>query len=341
MERQQRSGVRLWPRMESVILSDQAGPRAAHGMPARWQPPIGEAGVVALALLVSWLVDRHPTLLPAFAPWDFSWPAFLGAGFCLLWFSRGMLRTSTGERMPCWRCWCFLIGFASLYLVLLTRFEYIAQHMFFLNRVQHAVLHHVGPFLIALSWPGATIARGMPSPLRRCCEAPAARRLLRPFQQPLLAVLLFEGLLFLWLIPPVTFRAMLDRRLYDIMNASMVIDGLLFWFLVLDPRPCPMAPISFFTRLCLAFLIIFPQIGLGTAIGLVQHDLYPSFSLCGRVFPDIGPMLDQQIGALVLWVPAGMMSAFAAVLIMGRMFREDDRIMRMSLVTGGAESVVG
>jgi putative membrane protein len=113
------------------------------------------------------------------------------------------------------------------------------------------------------------------------------------------------------------------------MNASMVIDGLLFWFLVLDPRPTPQAPIGFFPRLAMAFLIIFPQIGIGTAIGLANHDLYPSFSLCGRVFPDIGPVVDQQIGGLVLWIPAGMMSAFAAVLIMRRMFLHEDSLVRV------------
>ena len=73
--------------------------------------------------------------------------------------------------------------------------------------------------------------------------------MLRPLQQPLIAVVLFEGLLFLWLIPPVTFGAMFDWRLYEVMNASMVIDGLMFWFLVLDPRPYPAAPVGFFTRL--------------------------------------------------------------------------------------------
>ncbi|HUB47339.1 MAG TPA: cytochrome c oxidase assembly protein [Acetobacteraceae bacterium] len=318
-------------------MSDRAGRRVPRGMPALCEPPAGEAGVVVLAVVVAWVTDRHPTLLPVWAPWDFSWPAFLAAGFGLLWFARGLLRTAASARMPPWRRWCFLIGFGSIYAVLLTRFEYLAQHMFFLNRVQHAVLHHIGPFRIALSWPGATIARGMPGPLRRCCEAAAVRKLLRPFQQPMLAVLLFEGLLFLWLIPPVTFPAMLDWRLYEIMNASMVIDGLLFWFLVLDPRPFPAAPIGFFMRLCLGFLIIFPQIGLGTAIGLAHRYLYPSFSLCGRVFDDIGPVLDQQIGALVLWVPAGMMSAFAAVLIMGRMFHDDDRAARISFPAGRVE----
>jgi uncharacterized membrane protein YoaK (UPF0700 family) len=38
------------------------------------------------------------------------------------------------------------------------------------------------------------------------------------------------------------------------------------------------------------------------------------------VFAAIGPLLDQQIGGLVLWVPTGMMSAVATLLIMRRLF---------------------
>ena len=225
--------------------------------------------------------------------------------------------------MAGWRATCFLTGLAAIYLVLLTRFEYLAQHMFFLNRIQHAVMHHLGPFLIAVSWPGATIARGMPAAARRCCASVAVRLVLGVLQQPAVAVLLFEGLLVLWLIPPVTFRAMLDPRLYAVMNASMVVDGLLFWFLVLDPRPNPPAPVGFFTRATLAFLIIFPQIAVGTLIGMSPHDLYPSFALCGRVYSAIDPLLDQQIGGLILWVPTGMMSALATGLIMCRLCLHD------------------
>lgn len=289
---------------------------------------LGEAGVVAVAAVVAWLADTHPLMMPVWGPWDFSWPAFLAAGFALLWFLRGLRRIQATRRFPPWRTACFLLGLASIYGVLLTHFDYVAQHMFVLNRVQHAVMHHVGPFLIALSWPGEIMALGIPSPALRCCTSKPVLRSLRFLQQPVLAVVLFEGLLILWLVPAIMFRAMFDWLLYGIMNASMVIDGLLFWFLVLDPRPVPQAPIGFFTRLALAFLIIFPQIGIGTALGLAQHDLYPSFSMCGRVFPNIGPLSDQQMGGLVLWIPAGMMSAFAAVLIMGRMFLHEDNMAR-------------
>jgi putative membrane protein len=161
-------------------------------------------------------------------PRDFSWPAFLSAGWGLLWFLRGRRRAVGSNRMAGWRVACFLTGLATIYLVLLTRFEYLAEHMFFLNRIQHAVMHHLGPFLIALSWLGGTIARGMPAALRRCGASGAVRLVLGVLQQPAVAVLLFEGLLVLWLIPPVTFRAMFNPLLYAVMNASMVVDGLLF-----------------------------------------------------------------------------------------------------------------
>jgi putative membrane protein len=291
---------------------------------------LGEIGVVAIAAALSWTCDHHPLLLPFWGPWDFSWLAFLGTALSLLWFLRGQRAAPVAERLPGWRSVCFLVGLAAIYAMLLTHFEYLAQHMFLLNRIQHAVMHHFGPFLIALSWPGKTMGRGMPPILYRWCTGGQVRRVLRVLQQPVLAVVLFEGLLLLWLIPPVMYRAMYDWLLYDIMNASMVIDGLLFWFLVLDPRPAPAAPIGFFVRLALAFLIIFPQIAIGTALGLTQRDLYPSFTECGRVFTDIGPLLDQQIGGLVLWVPTGMMSSLAAVIILRRLFMHEDRLAQPS-----------
>ena len=87
---------------------------------------------------------------------------------------------------------------------------------------------------------------------------------------PLLAAFLFVGLFYFWLIPAVHFRAMIDVRLYAVMNWSMVLDGLLFWWLVLDPRPRPPARVSFGVRVALALGVMFPQIVLGAAITFSQ-----------------------------------------------------------------------
>jgi hypothetical protein len=90
----------------------------------------------------------------------------------------------------------------------------------------------------------------------------------------------------IWLIPPMHFRAMLDGRLYALMNWSMVLDGLLFWSLVLDRQPKRPARTSYGVRAALALGVIFPQIVLGVIIGFSTRDLYSYYDLCGRLRRD-------------------------------------------------------
>src|ERR1700739_1268091 len=99
--------------------------------------------------------------------------------------------TPAHERPGAWRHASFVLGVMLIYAVLLTHFEYMAQHMFFLNRLQPLVMHHLGPFLIVLAWPGAALVRGMPAPLRRVVENGSLLRVMRVVQHPVLAGALF------------------------------------------------------------------------------------------------------------------------------------------------------
>lgn len=272
------------------------------------------AAILALGILLFWLSGSHPALMPVWGPWDFSPLEYLATALVLLWFCRG-LALAPAERPALWRRAVFLLGVGVIYAVLQTRFEYWSQHMFFLNRIQHVAMHHLGPFLVALGAAGGTIKRGMPLRLRLAIESPAVAHILRVLQQPVVAAFLFVGLFFFWLIPAVHFRAMIDVRLYAVMNWSMVIDGILFWWLVLDPRPRPPARVSYGARVALALGVMFPQIVLGAAITFSQTDLYPYYDLCGRLFPSISALNDQHIGGIVIWIPPAMMSAIAVLLV--------------------------
>src|SRR5579875_1501817 len=128
---------------------------------------LGLLVIAALAALLGWACANFPADLPVWAPWDFSWPEFVATAVPLFWYGRGLALTPAAERPHGARMASFPVGTALIYTVLQTHFEYAAQHMFFLNRLQHLVMHHLGPFLIALGWPGAVIARGMPLRLRR------------------------------------------------------------------------------------------------------------------------------------------------------------------------------
>jgi putative membrane protein len=262
--------------------------------------------------------------MPAWMPWDFSPPEYLATALALLWFLRGVALTPVAARAAVWRRVCFLLGVTIIYAVLQTHFEYWSQHMFFLNRIQHVVMHHLGPFFIALGGAGETLKRGMPAPLRRLTEMPWVSAAMRIVQHPAIAPVLFVGLIAFWLIPSIHFRAMLDGRLYAVMNWSMVLDGILFWSLVLDPRPKPLARAGYATRAVLAIGVMFPQIVLGAVIGFSQRDLYPYYDLCGRILPSIGAINDQHIGGIIIWIPPAMMSVIGMLLVLNALRINDD-----------------
>jgi putative membrane protein len=107
------------------------------------------------------------------------------------------------------------------------------------------------------------------------------------------------------------------------MNFSMAIDGLLFWWLVLDHRPRPPARLSPGVRVLAALAVILPQILLGAYLSFTSTDLYPIYSLCGRAFAGIPAITDQHIGGLILWIPASMMSVIAALIAFTHWLRLD------------------
>lgn len=299
---------------------------AARPLPRRSPSPDTRATIAigVASLILWWLCRYHAAALPAVAPWDFSFSWFYATAFPLWWYWRGLEKAEPGERPSPWRTAAFLLGMAAIYAVLQTRYDYLAQHMFFLNRLQHVVMHHLGPFLIALAWPWPTILRGMPGGVRRVATARPVLRALHVLRQPLLAAVLFVGLIALWLIPDVHFRAMIDPRLYLVMNWSMVADGVLFWSVVLDRRDRAEAGVSFGIRAVLAIGVMFPQILIGAIIALSHRDLYSFYAWCGRIYPGIGPLDDQTYGGLIVWIPPAMMSVVSLILVLDALRRAEE-----------------
>jgi putative membrane protein len=229
-----------------------------------------------------------------------------------------------GERPSRWRAVSFLLGIGAIYIVLQTHFEYLAEHMFFLNRAQHVVMHHLGPLLIALAWPWPTILRGMPDGVLRIVGSRLVGGFLRAMRQPFIAAFLFVGLIAFWLVPAIHFRAMIDPSLYLAMNWSMVADGILFWSVVLDPRDKEDAHISFGLRAAMAVGVMFPQILIGAIIAFSHADLYSFYAWCGRIYPSIGPLDDQNYGGLIIWIPPAMMSVVSLLLVLNALRRTED-----------------
>lgn len=261
-----------------------------------------------------------------FTPWEFAPLVQLA-----LWGAVGLYLAGCwrGARPGAARAVAFLIGMAGFYAVTQTQLDYYAQYLFFAHRGQHLMLHHVAPMLVALSAPVPVLAAALPDAVRRQWQAwrsrPGMAIVTVPYrwlQQPVIAGTLFVGLIYLWLIPSIHFDAMLSVKLYWLMNASMAIDGLLFWWLIFARDRDGLTPcLSFGKRVVLLVAVVPPQILAGAYMVFSDSNLFDVYSVCGRAFP-ISPMTDQQIGGLLTWIPAAMMSVIAVVILLAMRLHE-------------------
>lgn len=257
-------------------------------------------------------------------PYDFSPLTILAYILVLGLYSYALFRMPDSERPGAGRIFIFTLGVLLCYGVMQTQFDYYSQYMFFVHRGQHLILHHLGPILIALSNPLPVMQflyRQIPK-VALPFLAPIGW-LYRLLQQPAIASFLFFGLIYFWLWPSIHFDAMLSRDLYWVMNWSMLIDGLLFWWLIFDPRsPFTTNALGYGRRmLCLA-LVALPQMILGAVIVFSRGMVYDVYEVCGRAWP-MPPETDQLIGGVLTWIPPAMMSILGILIILRRTLRED------------------
>jgi len=271
------------------------------------------AGLLALGAALYLVCRLFPADLPFWLPWEFSWPEYLATALSFSWFVRGLKILPKDRHPALWRLACFVLGVASFWIVLQTRIDYYAQHMFFVHRWAHFVLHHAGAFLIALGMSGEVLWAGCPDFIKPVIKSRPVQATLSFLQNPVMAPFLFVGLLYFWLIPQIHTRVMLDANLYELMNWTMAVNGVMFWSLILDSRAKPPARLSHLMRAALILVIELPQMVLGAVLSLTEHDIYPVYTICGRVL-DMTALNDQHYGGLIIWLP-GTLTSFAAMIV--------------------------
>ena len=77
-------------------------------------------------------------------------------------------------------------------------------------------------------------------------------------------------------------------------------------------------------RIALAGLVMIPQGFAGAIVALAQTDLYPYYDLCGRIYPALGPLYDQALGGLVIWIPSTMMGICGVLFVLNALRRSEE-----------------
>lgn len=271
--------------------------------------------------------ELAPLKGPVWKMWDAS-PIIVGGCLLTLWvYGRGFRqRRRRGEHTSLWRAVSFWAGVLLTYVILQSPVDALSDHVFWIHRVQHVALHHWIPMLLALAAPIPELLRGLPPWARKYLLKPVLRnrgvRATYAFiQHPVVAPVLFVGLIYFWLTPSLFQLATVNEMLHKIMHFSMLIDGIPFWWLMLDPKP---GRVPYLQRVVILWAIMLPQMLVGAYITFTGRILYPLYATLDQGWVS-HYLVDQHLGGLIVWIPASMMSVVAMLIVFGQWMRWEQR----------------
>ncbi len=291
------------------------------------------AGVVAgLDLLleaIGLVVRYYQSGVDGDLGWRFDAGVVLPALLLALLYAAGLRNSSkqAAEHSRIWRHFAFFSGLAIVLLALESPFDAIADGLFVAHQLQHMTLAMIVPLLIVLAEPQAMLLRGLPRAVRRSIvRSFFGSRLfsvLRMIAHPAVATLLYIGINYFWMLPRIHDFALENEPIHDLLHATLLAAGLIFFWRGLDPRPYPLGP-SLGARLFMFWLAAMSDILLGSFLAFKSVSLYLAYGPSPHLF-GISALDDELYGGLTMWIPGGGMFAFATVLAIRRMASDEER----------------
>lgn len=235
--------------------------------------------------------------------------ALVGANLALgtALYARGLARlwrSPAGRSLlPGWRAAAGAAGGAVLLLALLSPLHERASSLLWVHMVQHLLLTGVAAPLLALAAPGLLGTMGLPAQAARgvvrCGRM--ARNLLPPWHESILFVWAAHAFtLWIWHHPALYDAALRSQALHDLQHLAFFGTALLFWRLLLDPRP--QVAVARGVGIVSLFATSLHSMFLGFFMFVSPRPWYPSYP--GGA--GLSPLEDQQLAGLLMWMPAGL-----------------------------------
>ena len=222
-------------------------------------------------------------------------------------------RTTPGRRIALGTALALLVAIWITPLATLAEHYLLAAHLL-------QVLILMGPvpplLLLALPTNAGISPKSVPLPLRLAVH-------------PIAAIIAVNAGFIIWHITPAYDAALANQWLYDLMQATLLLVSLLFWWPIVTPCSPPARALTGFSKLGYILLATIPQTLGGLLVALAGHILYPGYG-DGPQLIGVDAMTDQQIaGASIALVSkialfAAFWVVFMNLLNSGSDGREDD-----------------
>jgi putative membrane protein len=238
-----------------------------------------------------------------------------GIGLRRLWRNAG-----TGRGVATRQASCFALGWLTLVAALVSPIDALGGHLFSMHMVQHELLMVVAAPLLVLGRPLATwtwaLAPAQRRVVGRLFAGRAWSRAWSALTDPLGAFALHAIALWGWHLPLAFDAALAHEGWHIAQHVSFLGTALFFWWSVLGHDPRGRYGAGHATASLFATMM--HTGALGALLSLAPSPWYAPY-VATTLALGLDPAQDQQLGGLVMWVPAGLVYVVAALWVLGRM----------------------
>lgn len=241
-----------------------------------------------------------------------------GIGLAATLYSGGIIRlwrnSHTGGGVPVWRAACFAVGICTLVAALISPVDAISGELFSMHMVQHELMMLVAAPLLVCGRPLAvSIWAFAPDWRKRIGALIKLRAVQGPWQLlmlPSFAWLLHGVVLWAWHFPTLFQAGLASDFVHAVQHFSFLASALLFWASLIGPQLRMRSGAGVIYILTTAI-----HTGmLGALLTFSTKIWYPAYASTAPAW-GLTVLEDQQLGGLIMWVPAGFILLLAGLLV--------------------------
>jgi cytochrome c oxidase assembly factor CtaG len=209
--------------------------------------------------------------------------------------------TDVKLRHPLW----FGLGLLWIFIALISPIDALSNTaLLSAHMVQHILLAIVAPACLLLGTPRYWV--------RYVFEFRWLKPLLAVAVHPLIVIVIFNAVLWVWHLPALYEGALRDVNLHIVEHMMFLTTGVLLWLPVLHDVPLN-RPLSYLGKIAYLFFTMISSSILGAIFTFSQSLIYTFYGNAPLAF-GLSPMDDQQLAGAIMWVPGGGL-LMAAIMI--------------------------
>jgi putative membrane protein len=239
--------------------------------------------------------------------------------------SRLRRESARGLGIRKWEAACYWGGWFSLFVALVSPLHPMGSVLFSAHMTQHEVLMLIAAPLLVLGRPFIGYIWALPIEWRRKAgragKVKWVESIWRFITNPLVAWAIHAVVLWVWHAPALFQATLASEIVHTAQHLSFLISALLFWWAIIHGRHGLM---GYGAAVLYMFTTSVHSGVLGALLTFASSLWYPAYSMTTESW-GLSPLEDQQLGGLIMWVPAGLVYLAAGLALFVGWLRESER----------------